>query len=161
MEESDRKVHFKLLREFLEVKAPGFQFVGAYKLFRKTKGKRGWNGKTSLLYNDMSFPTGLLPKVVEFLKKKTKLKIIDERDMRRLTISPSNVTVKLRDYQVDAMNAAIENKWEDLWWPRGILEMATGSGKTVVAAALIQYFGRIRTLVVVHTRTLLHHSYRS
>jgi len=55
--------------------------------------------------------------------------------------------ITLRSYQMDALASAMACE-------RGCLEMATGSGKTEVAAAIIKLLNK-RTLFLVHTRDLL------
>jgi superfamily II DNA or RNA helicase len=152
IEEHDQKAHLRQLKKFLSTKAPSFQFTGAYKLFRKTRGEHGWDGNVYLL-NNLMFPTGLVPKVEEFLRRKTRLTIIDERIMRKL--SCSSTTVDLRDYQEAAIRSAIQNTWKGLWFPRGIFGLSTGSGKTIIAAALVQILP-VQTLFLVHRKDLLH-----
>ncbi len=58
-----------------------------------------------------------------------------------------NLTVELRPYQQDAVERAVQLR-------DGVLVAPTGSGKTVMAMGLIARL-QVRTLVLVHTRTLL------
>lgn len=55
--------------------------------------------------------------------------------------------VELRPYQQEAVAAAVARR-------EGVLVAPTGSGKTVIAMGLIAALG-VRTLILVHTRTLL------
>lgn len=50
--------------------------------------------------------------------------------------------VVLRDYQVDAINTAIQEG-------SGLLEMATGSGKTLTCAAISDYYSKYGNVVVI------------
>ena len=63
-------------------------------------------------------------------------------------VPPLASTYELRDYQRDALDAWAENDH------RGVLELPTGSGKTVIAIAAIERLGTA-TLVVVPTIDLL------
>ena len=57
----------------------------------------------------------------------------------------------MRDYQKEAINTAFTTK-------RGILQLATGAGKTLLSSGLIQRFG-VKTLFLVHTKDLLYQAY--
>jgi len=154
-EPSDKESHHRQLKNFLTTKGPGFQFTGMYKVFKKTRGKHGWNGDVNLLTHN-TFATGLLPRVVEFLEKKTKnITIEDNRFIKPLKLA-NTTKVKLRDYQLEAIQAALKNTWKGLWWPRGIFQIPPAGGKTEIATAMIEMMPNIPTLFLVHTKDLLH-----
>jgi superfamily II DNA or RNA helicase len=57
------------------------------------------------------------------------------------------LSIELRDYQKEAIAAAVAGK-------EGVLVAPTGSGKTVIGLGLVAQLG-LRALILVHTRTLL------
>ena len=107
-----------------------------------------WDGRKHLFNRrDLTFPTGLLDPVQEALRaQQTDFELVDER-------KPScpefkwKMSADLRAYQKEAVRRAVQAK-------RGVLEMATGSGKTLVAAKIIARLKR-RTMFFVHTKDLL------
>lgn len=138
-----------------KVQAPGAEYTRLYKLWKKSRGKQGWDGNVRLLKRDnpnsLLFPAGLLSAVTLSLNATTP--VYDYRGAPTPTlITP---TVPLRDYQWEAITKAFQNKVNGLWWPRGILHMATGSGKTECAAAMIE-MARVPTLFLVHRKDLLY-----
>ncbi len=113
-----------------------------------------WDGCKHLFNRrELSFPSGLLPIVQA---------ILDEHGIETLTqeekkgslpeFSWKTHDLELRDYQKEAVREAVKQK-------RGILEMATGAGKTVVAAKIISRLKR-QTLFFVHTKDLLYQARR-
>ena len=105
------------------------------------------------LYNleGRSFPTGLLSNVVKYLKKHNiKYEIEDSREVCfEDSIPLYNVTP--RDYQLYAVEQGVKKQ-------RGIVLIATGGGKTVVAAAIIAQLN-VPTMFCVHTIDLLKQTY--
>jgi superfamily II DNA or RNA helicase len=113
-----------------------------------------WDGKTHFLkIPSLRFPSGLLHMVTQFCDAcGTDYQIIDERDRPDYNIDCDDLShvltdITLRPYQEEAVISALAAE-------RGCLEMATGSGKTEVAATIIKIIGR-RTLFLVHTKDLL------
>lgn len=135
------------LEELLAVKHDGYFFSPQY--------KRGlWDGKTHFLtVPALKFPTGLLFIVEEYFKEKDmKYSIVDLRGGRVADASYLHDGkflhgITLRDYQIEAINRG-------LIYGRGIFEVATGLGKTEIAAGIIKALG-LRTLFMVHTQDLL------
>ena len=109
-----------------------------------------WDGKKHLFdKRDFSFPTGLLDKVMSIIKKDgVNYQIIDKRTSSKPSLSFKKLNIDLRDYQIEAVEAALKAN-------RGVLEMASGSGKTTVAAMMIYELGR-PTFFFVHTKDLLY-----
>ncbi|AZS49247.1 helicase [Bacillus phage vB_BpsS-140] len=127
-----------------------FQIKGAEKSDLYKKGR--WDG-TKKLFNKQSrkFPAGLLGRVMGILGT-TPIDIVDDRTpigsiMNVIDVALSD-HVKLRDYQTDAIKHAINNH-------RSILQVATGGGKTVISAGLINHY-KTHTLFLVHTKDLLY-----
>lgn len=135
----------------LAIAHPGYWFSPQYKAHI-------WDGRTHFLKltPDVHFPTGLLFIVEEFLNEKGfEYEIIDPRppikysDRMLEPVAPDLLNgITLRDYQVRAIEEAVKKR-------RGVLELPTGSGKTEVAAGIINILDR-PTLFLVHTQDLLH-----
>lgn len=125
--------------------APGAMFI-------KKNLKRHWDGRVYMVAQK-KFLTGLLPEISGFLEKKNVIHtIVDNRSF--ITPSFSTTSVDLRDYQKDAINLALNNTYKGMWWPRGILRLATGAGKTETAVAMTQILP-VPTLFVVHRTHLV------
>jgi len=109
-----------------------------------------WDGRKHLFdKRTYSFPTGLLNLVLDILSKQgDRSSVIDQRTPSKPSLPPMTPDVALRDYQEEAIRAALTHK-------RGVLEMATGSGKTTVAAFIIATLQR-PCLFFVHTKDLLY-----
>jgi superfamily II DNA or RNA helicase len=110
-----------------------------------------WDGKEHLLEGNL-FPTGLLPIVEDFLLSKSiKYTTID---IRKPIITPTSVSklagVKLRPYQTLTVAKTIQAL-------RGVIEIPTGGGKTLIAAAIIKSLN-VATAFLVHKRTLVSQS---
>lgn len=138
----------------------GAHFSGAYKSGRWDGRKHLFNLKTS------SMPAGLVPCVVDALRKKDpKMRVMV--DDRREDNAPSTalqgigVLGKLKDkfgkgpfdYQMLSAEEALKAK-------RGILKLATNSGKSVIAGALTHHLG-VPTLFVVPGQDLLYQTINS
>jgi len=62
-----------------------------------------------------------------------------------LPLKPTLRNTSLRDYQREALNKWIENKY------RGVIALPTGSGKTIIGVASLAEMG-VRTLIIVYTK---------
>ncbi|MCX7016770.1 MAG: DEAD/DEAH box helicase [Candidatus Sumerlaeota bacterium] len=107
-----------------------------------------WDGRKRLFNRrDLTFPTGLLDAVQGALRAAgADFELVDERKPGQPEFK-WRMSAELRPYQKEAVRRAVEAK-------RGVLEMATGSGKTLVAAKIIARLKR-RTMFFVHTKDLL------
>jgi superfamily II DNA or RNA helicase len=131
------------LDEATSFKVPGAEFNANYK-----KGE--WDGQRHLMKRGPStlFPSGLLERIREILDgMKSEYRCEEKRPKPRRTLSFDLAGPEPRDYQKQAIAAACKAS-------RGILQMATGSGKTLVAAHIIATL-RCKTFFFVHTRDLL------
>ncbi len=95
------------------------------------------------------FATGLLFRVCAFLDLHgLEYQIKDNRiEYPPEFFMPTNGEKPLRQYQIEAVRSAVDNKC-------GILRMATGAGKTRVAAEIVSQLER-RTVILVHRIDLL------
>lgn len=124
-------------------------YVNGYYMTEAFKAKR-WDGRHHLFRNGI-FPTGLMAVVLAELKKvNVAAKIEDFRKKPSQKISGIKFTgrnasgkkIEIRPYQQEARDAAVEIH-------RGIINHATGAGKTVTAAMLIEAL-KVPTLFVVN-----------
>lgn len=127
-----------ILYNKLSCYAPQYWFAKSYKDGR-------WDGKQRFFdKKSNSFPTGLIKIVEDTLKEcEVTVNIIDKRtNLIKLTSPKSdNITLysgkELRGYQVDAVKAVAGNIYKGLPFQRGIINIATNGGKTVIAEAII------------------------
>lgn len=146
----------KALNAKFSTLAPGHRYLHSYKLWKRTKGKKGWDGRVRVLDPQYRFPTGMLPQILAYLQGQGyDLEVEDRRPLPSVT-SLESTTVKLRGYQDEALQACCLNEYLGMWWPRGILAAAVGSGKTETAVALYETLNKPRTLFLVHRKDLLH-----
>ena len=143
--------------------APGAKYMYAHKLWLRTKGKKGWDGKTSIISKahkvtgSSHFPTGMLPNVYQaLLQMRVPAKDIRFNDLRAHPKAQGtglhNLT--LRGYQQDAFDVAIGHQFNGMAWPQGVFKIATGGGKTELACALYQGI-KVPTVFVVHRKHLI------
>lgn len=133
--------------EWLRSKASGLTFNDKRGLF--THGKVEQVRFFNLL--ESSFPAGFLPIVQEHAAASgIQVQLIDGRGPGPTSIvSPSPVDGSTaRDYQLDAEEAGVTKE-------RGIIQIATGGGKTNVAVAIVQRFPTVRWLFLAHRATLM------
>jgi superfamily II DNA or RNA helicase len=154
----------QFLRTLLAVSYPGHAFMPRFK-----SGE--WDG-TKRFYAEGSrtFPTGFLPFVIqEAHSKHFRVETDDLRQVPPLqdpTRIPS-LYPKLRPYQQEALTAVFGNTLQSdnqvLPWQRGVIKYPTASGKTRIAAAMIDFIGK-KTLYVIERKELMyqtHHAFRS
>jgi superfamily II DNA or RNA helicase len=126
-----------------------FRVEGAEHSAKYKKGE--WDGLKHLfrIKGEFQFPTGLLPPVLKVLDNLGKeYELEDQRQAPPPCLELEAGGPSLRDYQKEVLRVALERG-------KGVLQMATGSGKTVVAAHIIAALSR-PTLFFVHTKDLLY-----
>lgn len=145
----------KQLQEFLTWHVPGYVHVAAYKLGR-------WDGRISLCSSGRTYINLVDEHFIQIIEDAGYE--IDFEDRRRFDehIHPDPITEKtytfykddeerhLRDYQVAAVNTALE-------LGMGVFKMATGAGKSYVCAALTnRYLERgCKVIIVVPSLDLI------
>lgn len=116
--------------------------------------RRGdWDGKVEL-FTGRRFPAGLVSRVVDHLNDQgIDVRVIEEVDAEELDLSyftdqflvhPRNPEFRLRDHQMRAIRAMLENT-------RGVVDSPTGSGKTEMIAAVCRILWEslgLRSLVI-------------
>jgi len=144
IEGATKKDHARL-KAALTTYAPGYRYT---KLFKTGK----WDGKARMYDPSIGrFPTGMLPAVVNAVSRIDE--IIDNRVIS-CKASLERHNVPLRPYQDEAVETALLHELYGMWWPRGVIQMATGGGKTETAAAMIQ-MTRVPTLFLVNRTELV------
>ena len=117
------------------------------KTFWAARQKSGWSGATHFISEKRGqFSTGLLPLILEWAKQYEVEVILNDKRIKPIPQGP-NLTpdilkgVILRDYQIAAVEAAIKHE-------RGLIKASTGSGKTIIAAAISKYYSLPTALLV-------------
>jgi superfamily II DNA or RNA helicase len=143
----DRELSFYVL---------GAQYMPAYRGYVNREGRFvKWDGKQKLLTESLQFPLGLLERVVNFYKKDSKEVEIEDTRPTKSEAKYVNIVDKLvaagkapYPYQLDAVKATQEHEC-------GIIRLATGGGKTIVAALITANFGK-NTMIYVIGKDLLY-----
>jgi superfamily II DNA or RNA helicase len=129
--------------------ATSFWVVGAE--FSKKYQDGIWDGQRKLFRKrgGLAFPTGLLSKIEKILTAgghEYTMEDLRTHSLRGEPIQPQGPP--LRDYQAEVLKIVTQKE-------RGILQLATGAGKTMIAAHLIAARG-LNSLFFVHTKDLLY-----
>lgn len=107
-----------------------------------------WDGRISLFDIDTRmFPIGLLGTIISILDTNQIEYVIEDRRTLPIKKYSFEENVKLRDYQEVVVNKALTLK-------SGILQLATGAGKTKIACSITSKLG-MNTIFFVHTHFLL------
>lgn len=142
---------FHFLRQLdkeLSFKVQGAEHTYMYKT-------RQWDGVKRIMGRDLTFPYGLLDRVLNFYSSHNKeIELEDRRppktEVNSIDILPilSKMDKNPYPYQMDALEVV---KKKDC----GIIRIATGGGKSMVAALMAAYFGKSTCLYVIG-KDLLH-----
>jgi superfamily II DNA or RNA helicase len=114
-----------------------------------------WDGFKKLLTPTLMFPTGLLDRVKEFYQAANKtFDIIDKRPAKSVGI-PKDILPNLQKlnknpypYQLEILDVIDKND-------RGIIKVATGGGKSLIAALIAAKLGK-KTIIYVIGKDLLY-----
>lgn len=133
IENLDSKLAIELSRE-LSFRDKNYWFI---------QQKTGWDGYVKFFTRPgNTFKTGLLPLVLKILDDhNTKYQILDKREnyFSLEQMDTNKVSKKeLREYQIDTINRVASNTTGGVPFLRGVVNIATNGGKTVVAEAVIQ-----------------------
>lgn len=123
-----------------------FDDINAKHTFSYKNGN--WDGKIALFdKNTRMFPIGILQKVRNILDYYKVPYVVEDLRIEPKKQFSFKENVKLRDYQEYVVDKAIRAK-------RGILQLATGAGKTKIACSIISRLG-LKSIFFVHTHFLL------
>lgn len=129
-----------LLSKEMSVKAPNYWFSTRYK-----NGQ--WDGSIKFFLRPANtFPTGLLERVIQFLRENDiEPQIVDKREnvseyllqevSEDYRVSESKDS---REYQIETINKTITKTVCGIPFMRGIVNIATNGGKTTIAEAIIK-----------------------
>lgn len=135
----------------VEIDAETSFFLPGYRFSPRFKSGR-WDGKRHLFKpKTMAFPTGLWPRVRAVLERNRiefELEGAEEEAPATVTFKLGSSQTPLRPYQEEILERAVSEG-------RGVIQLATGGGKTLIAAHLIRRLART-TFFFVHTKDLLH-----
>jgi superfamily II DNA or RNA helicase len=140
------------LSDALSYYVPGYQFSQAFKkgyFDRKTNKWAYWDGKTYLLKNARTFPTGLLDRVKEVIESSgMSVTVKDTRKTVKCGKPIQIENIESRDYQDRSVEAALKHK-------SGIIKICTGGGKSVVLARIAAQLN-VKAMVYVISIDLLY-----
>ena len=150
------------LTDYFTFEVPGHRFMPAYR-------NKIWDGKIRLFSPATGqIYVGLLEHIKEFCEKNEIEYILNEgvEDVKEITrevvkgfvrsLKPKTKgkSVKVRDYQIDAIKYGIEKN-------RALLVSPTASGKSLIIYSLIRYYHMmdLKTLILVPTTSLVEQMY--
>jgi superfamily II DNA or RNA helicase len=158
--EGEHKKWMPTLRAFLRERPPGYYFAPTYK-------KRIWDGYQYFISATGVFATGFLTVIpeyiwklvpgleIEFLDKRTNLPLF--KDDFELELGNGWSMAGEYAYQADCVGA-IDNYLmlgeQELYFPRGILDLATNAGKTSIIAGLGKNLENPRILFVTDSKVI-------
>ena len=132
------------IRSLCRARPAGYKFMPKFKAGR-------WDGYISLMHSFSEFPTGLLDMVTsDLIENGLEFSLIYNTQVMSYIPVTSDILngVTLREYQVLAANTMLERQ-------RGVVKMATNSGKTEVMAAVIKALD-CNTLILLHRKELMY-----
>jgi len=154
----------KFLSDILAFEVPNWQNQRRW-IIKKRPELKDWDGKKRMYDRSKgTFPAGFLSLVLSKLEKaQIQVSLEDCRQpitplhsewldvdrwhnhLGRLGLKPD---LRKSTYQVQGAQEALENSAQGISWPRGLLDHATGSGKTALAALLLKVIDRPALLIV-------------
>jgi len=149
IEESDAN-HLLALDKALSFYVQGAEHMAAFKGFFNRNGDFvKWDGFRKLLTPSLQFPTGLLQRVEDFYQEAGKtFEVVDKRPPKSIG-KPRNILDNLRKigkepypYQIEIMDVIDKND-------RGIIKVATGGGKSLIAALIAAKLGKKAIIYVI------------
>jgi superfamily II DNA or RNA helicase len=155
IEESDAN-HLLSLDKHLSFYVQGAEHTAAFRGFFNREGVFvKWDGYKKLLTPTLQFSTGLLARVVDFYQDASKtVELVDKRPPKSLG-TPINILPNLQvinkepyPYQLDILPVLDKHD-------RGIIKVATGGGKSLIAALIVAKLGK-KSVIYVVGKDLLH-----
>jgi superfamily II DNA or RNA helicase len=138
------------LDRHLSFMIPGAEHSRAYKGYINSRGEEvTWDGRRHLLTSSLKFSAGLLERVENFYYDKCKLVEVCDKRPEFVAGESTDILPILKSqgkipypYQTEAVKIAKGRS-------RGIIRIATGGGKTIVAAMLTAELGKTTTVYVI------------
>jgi len=154
-EESDAN-HILALDKHLSFYVQGAEHTAAFRGFFNRDGDYvKWDGFKKLLTPTLQFPTGLLDRVKDFYTAANKtFELVDKRPAKYVGVE-KNIIPNLEKmgkppypYQTEILDVIDKND-------RGIIKVATGGGKSLIAALIAAKLGK-KTIIYVIGKDLLY-----
>jgi len=149
----------RILDDELSFRVQGAEHTRAYKGYYVGGQFIRWDGVHRILSNNLTFPYGLLSRVCELYERYGKEITIHEEELERTPINSIEILGALKrinkypyPYQLEVLDTVKESY-------NGIIRMATGSGKSIIAALITAYFGK-KSVIYVIGKDLLHQTKR-
>jgi len=155
IEESDAN-HLLALDKHLSFYVQGAEHTAAFKGYVNHDGNFvKWDGFRKLLTPSLQFPAGLLDRVQDFYQEAGKtVELVEKRPPKSIGI-PFSILDNLRaigkepyPYQTEILQTIDKND-------RGIIKVATGGGKSLIAALIAAQLGK-KTIIYVIGKDLLY-----
>jgi superfamily II DNA or RNA helicase len=128
-------------------KTPGHQYSAAYK-------RRQWDGNTHFITRGGVFRTGLLERILIDLKKIKCTPELEYTYTKQVTHNSYEIEpFSLYDFQQELVTKALQKH-------RGIVKAPTGSGKTLIMAALIKAWAGKKMVLLFNAKQLLTQTYK-
>ena len=148
--------HLLALDKALSFQVQGAEHTAAYRgYFNRAGDFVKWDGFRRLLASNGTFSAGLLSRVEEFYKNTNKAYTIVDKRAARSVGTPRNILDKLAKleknpypYQLEILDVIDKND-------RGIIKVATGGGKSLIAALIAAHLGK-KTIIYVIGKDLLY-----
>ena len=145
--ETDNPKLFQALYELYSFKVPGSEYSMAYK-------RRSWDGKQHFISRAGIFRTGLLPRLLEDLEKIECTPELEYACTKQITHASYDIdNFSFYDYQEKLIKKA-------LGCQRGIVKSPTGSGKTLIMAAIAKAWANKKMVLLFNAKQLLTQTYK-
>lgn len=143
-----------IIQQECQFKVEGSEFK-QYAFRNKRKGGFEWDGYRKLFnIQTRRFPIGLLDRVVSLFEKYgIQVNIVNKRVVDSCMYDFEHDSSIMRDYQFKCVLASVTHG-------NGIVKVATGGGKTMIAGQTIGALGK-KSIFIVHTRDLLYQAKES
>ena len=145
--ETDNPDLLRALYELYSFKIPGAEYSSAYK-------RRQWDGKTHFISRSGVFKSGLLCSLLEDLKKIECVPELEYSYKKQITHNSYDIKpFSLYDFQQELITIALQKH-------RGIVKAPTGSGKTLIMAALVKAWAGKKMVLLFNAKQLLTQTYK-
>jgi len=112
----------------------------------------GWDGKFYIITDAGYFFPGHLPSIIIYIEEQGwSYKINDVRSKLEFTGVPTQIgELDARPYQIQAVKAVLSRRVENIYFPVGVLNMATNAGKTLMMAMIHLSFKNPTSIILLN-----------
>lgn len=144
--ETDNPQLFQALYDLYSFRVPGSEYSMAYK-------RRNWDGKQHFISRAGIFRTGLLSRLLEDLEKIECTPKLDYSYKKQITHNSYKLKpFSFYDFQEKLIKKALQKH-------RGVVKSPTGSGKTLIMAALVKAWAGKKMVLLFNAKQLLTQTY--